>query len=128
MISTAAPEEGRDPDLDFFANGSLGGGEPRAHGFTGTKALMLAVLEDGIATYLGGPNRLQAEAELWINSSARALFSFSVLCEILGLDPDAVRIEVRQWRSSARSRRIAGRSRPNVRRTPVLGHGDAQRA
>ena len=46
---------------------SLGGGESRAsQECTGTKALMLAVLEDGINTYFNGKGRTRGESELFM--------------------------------------------------------------
>ena len=42
----------QDLDLDLLRLSSLGGGEPRSAQYTGTKALMLAVLEDGIRSFV----------------------------------------------------------------------------
>lgn len=84
---------------------------------SGTYALMLAVLEEGIRTYLTGRGRLRAEAEFWILSHGkRSLFSFSVVCEHLGLDPDATRSALQRMRSQSESKGLT-RSRPNVSRT-----------
>ena len=48
---------------------SLGGGASRAaQECTGTKALMLAVLEDAINSYFNGKGRTRAEAEHWITT------------------------------------------------------------
>jgi len=97
----------------------VGGGEPRSAEYTGLKALMLAVLEDGIVSYLtrGGVER--AEAETWVaGRSRRSPFSFPVVCETLGLEPSAVRAALQRLRTESLSaRRPIGRSRPNVRRT-----------
>ena len=65
----------------------LGGGEPRCSEYTGTKALMMAVLEGGIRDYCGAAGRRQTEAEYWVRSNRRGTFSFAVVCETLGLDP-----------------------------------------
>ena len=71
---------------------SLGGGEPRRSEYTGIKALMVAMLEDAIQCYVSPSGRMRADAEYWIKSSNHRLaFSFCVVCETLGLDPDAVR-------------------------------------
>ena len=82
-------------DFDHFrqliALGSLRGGEPRQGEYTGTKALMLAVLEDGIRNCGGRSGRLRNEAQDWVLSKERGPFSFLVICETLGLDPEAVR-------------------------------------
>lgn len=106
-------------DVDLLRLASLGGGESRSSQYTGTKALMLAVLEDGIRSYLSPVARIRAEAEYWISSTrARSPFSFPVVCETLGLEADAVRNALRRMRDrNVTPRRAIARSRPNVRRT-----------
>ena len=102
-------------DFDHFrqliALGSLRGGEPRQGEYTGTKALMLAVLEDGIRNCGGRGGRLRSEAQDWVRSNEQAPFSFMVICETLGLDPDAVRQAVVDQPQS-----LPRRIRANVRR------------
>lgn len=89
---------------DFELLASLGGGETRRTDYTGTKALMLAVLEDGVRAFLGSTPRLRAEAELWVASSQpRWIFSFDVVCETLGLEPDCVRRVLARWRAERAS-------------------------
>ncbi len=98
---------------------SLGGGESRSsEGSTGTKALMLAVLEDGINSYFTGKGRARTEAEHWISTPRRhSPFSFAVVCETLGLEPQAVRAALRRMRETrAAPARTARRVRPHVRR------------
>lgn len=106
-----------DLDLDLRA-GVVSGGEPRRTEYTGTKALMLAVLEDGIRSYLSPVGRVRSEAEYWVSARReRSPFSFSVVCETLGLEPDAVRQALERMRSkNVVPRRAIRRSRPNVRR------------
>ena len=83
---------------------------------SGTKALMLAVLEEGIRSYLGDSAAQASEAELWIQSpQGRSPFSFSVVCEILGLDPDAVRSNLRRMKNGTIPARKSLRARNNVR-------------
>lgn len=95
---------------------SIGGGEPRTGEYTGTKALLLAVLENGMASYLGPAGRAYDEAEAWMSAtSGRFPFSFIVICETLGLEPDAVRVALAQQRSQRHSRRAMRRLRGNVR-------------
>jgi hypothetical protein len=96
------------------AGGSVAGGEPRRGEYTGTKALLLAVLEDGIRTYCGRPGPLRTEAQSWVRSNRRGAFSFTVICETLGLEPDAVRQALARLgnQSTLTPRRI----RSNVRR------------
>ena len=47
------------------------GGESRTGQLTGTKALMLAVLEDAIRSYLRGSRLVARDAEFWIESPRR---------------------------------------------------------
>jgi len=115
--------ERTDPWLDgdvteAFDLMSLGGGEPRRSEYTGTKALMVAMLEDAIECYVSPSARMRAEAEYWIESANRRLaFSFCVVCETLGLDPDAVRRVIQGLpRRNDTRRRALPRSRPNARR------------
>jgi hypothetical protein len=107
----------QDLDLDLRA-GVVAGGEPRQTEYTGTKALMLAVLEDGIRSFLSPVGRVRSEAEYWVAASReRSPFSFSVVCETLGLEPDAVRQALERMRNkNVTPRRAIRRSRPNVRR------------
>src|SRR5947209_4610989 len=71
--------------------GSLGGGDPRQSEFTRPKALMVAVFEDGIRSYCGPAGWCRTQAEVWVSSNRRFSFSFLVICDTLGLEPDAVR-------------------------------------
>ena len=106
--------------LDELA--SLGGGEPRgAPEYTGTKALMLAVLEDAINSYIHDKGRVRAEAEDWVATpQRRSPFSFVVVCETLGLEPQAVRTALRRKREiRAIPRHCSRRARPQVRRQRV---------
>jgi hypothetical protein len=112
-----------DSDLDLLRITSLGGGESRTSTeYTGTKALMLAILEDGIRSYLSPVGRVRSEAEYWVRSARnRSPFSFHVVCETLGLEPGAVHVALDRLRAKNVSpRRAIGRSRPNVRRTGRL--------
>jgi hypothetical protein len=114
--------EGSDFDLDLFGVCSLGGGEPSAGPYTGIKALMLAVLDNGIASYLSSTPRIRAEAEYWISASGRrSPFSFTVVCETLRLEPEAVRAALQRLRDRGRGPvRSIGRRRQNVRRAGRL--------
>ncbi len=107
---------------DFAPLQSLIGTERGWAQHTGVRALMLAVLEEAISTYLGSKAQPQREAADWIASERRRLpFAFCVVCETLGLSPSAVRAALRRIREQHLSAREAlGRSRPNVRR-PGLG-------
>ena len=109
-----------DPDVDgdLIRLISLGGGEPRTSEYSGSMALMLAVLEDGIRSYLSPIERTRVEADAWIESRRQdLLFSFHVVCQTLGLEPNAVRRALRRLRAkNAAVRSQITRSRPNVRR------------
>jgi len=112
-----------DEDLvhELISTGTLGGGEPRTSNDTGTKALMLAVLEDGIRSYCQRAGRLRIEAETWVRSGQRAPFSFIMICEALSLDPDAVR----QALAGLQAQSIPRRVRRNGRRhQPIMGKSD----
>ncbi len=110
--------EVNEQDLDLLRLTSLGGGESKSTQYTGTKALMLAILEDGIRSFLSPVARVRSEAEYWVRSGrSRSPFSFLVVCETLGLEPGAVRIALDRMRNKNVSpRRAISRSRPNVRR------------
>jgi hypothetical protein len=74
---------------------------------SGEKALMLAVLEDGIRCFQehlrnprSNPRLLSQQAEAWI----RAIdydwpFSFVNVCETLGIDPSALRAALLAWKA-----------------------------
>ncbi len=110
----------RDDHFDLTADlqGMLSGGEPRTSALSGIKGLLLAVLEDGIRSYLSPIKEVRIEAEYWVRSSrARSPFSFVVICETLGLEPTAVRHALERLRTQrVTPGRALGRTRPNVRR------------
>ena len=83
---------------------------------------MLAVLDNGIASYLSSAPRFRAEAEYWISAAGcQSPFSFTVVCETLRLEPDAVRAALRRLRDRAgKPMRSIGRRRQNVRRAGRL--------
>jgi hypothetical protein len=122
LRSVSLNGEGSGRDLGLFGIGALGGGESSARPYTGIKALMLAVLDNGIASYLSPTPRIRAEAEYWIDTSGRrSPFSFTVVCETLRLEPDAVRAALRRLRDrGGEPLRTIGRRRQNVRRAGRL--------
>ena len=106
---------------DVAALIGIGGGESRTAPYTGTKALMLAVLEDAIRSYLSPETRARGEAESWVVSrQRRSVFSFIVVCETLGLEPKAVRAALRRLRAQQITPAHIPRSRPNARRRTRL--------
>lgn len=128
-VNVARAIAARDPEFEFVshvATNSKSAGEvmistsPAGTPHTGTKALMLAVLEDGIRCYLSNKRRLQREAELWMYCSRRLVFSFDVLCETFGLDPNATRRALRQLRQSSQGfGSLRHRGRQNVRHNVI---------
>lgn len=70
------------------------------------RALMLAVLEDGIACFQGyyfQPSRtneeLFQEADEWIHSDDDGVFSFNNVCDTLGLHPGQLRKGLERWKA-----------------------------
>ena len=74
----------------------------RADPACGERRLLLAVLEDGIRTFLkyaqarhGRGLNLQREAFAWLTTTdRREVFSFENICETLGIDPGRLRDRV----------------------------------
>src|SRR5262249_11879866 len=61
--------------------GRIVGGEPTHSTFTGIKGLMLAVLEDGLRSFLSSKDRVREEAEAWMRMPSAAWpFSFVAVC------------------------------------------------
>jgi hypothetical protein len=90
------------------------GGEPRSSEYNGSKALLMAVLEGGIRDYCGAHGlRCTAEATAWVHSGRREAFSFAVVCEALGLEPEAVRHALERLKRQGAF--PSTRSRQNVR-------------
>lgn len=128
-LNVARAMTARNPEFEFvsgIASNARSSGEaiiassPAVTPHTGTKALMLAVFEDGIRCYLSNKRRLQREAETWIYCSRRLVFSFDVLCETFGLDPNATRRALRQLRESTGGfNSMRHRGRQNVRHNVI---------
>ena len=74
---------------------------------SGEKALMLAVLEDGIRCFQehlrnprSNPRLLSQQAETWIRAVDYDWpFSFNNVCETLGIDPSALRSCLLAWKA-----------------------------
>lgn len=74
---------------------------------SGEKALMLAVLEDGIRCFQehlrnprSNPRLLSQQAEQWIRAiDYEWPFSFNNVCETLGIDPAALRSALLSWKA-----------------------------
>jgi hypothetical protein len=105
-------------DLTAELGGMLSSSAPRYSMLGGIRGLLLAVLEDGIRSYLSSAPEIRAEAEYWVSSRrTRSPFAFVVICETLGLEPTAVRAALERMRTQQTNpARAIGRTRPNVRR------------
>jgi hypothetical protein len=98
---------------------------------SGAHALMLAILADAMLCIERGRRRrhhctrqLAAEAETWMRSDCRGwLFSFASICDVLGIDADALRARlspttVAHPAHRGRGGRAAAKDRP-IRRGEV---------
>src|SRR5690349_18238523 len=83
---------------------------------SGEKALMLAVLEDGIRCFQehlrnprSNPRLLSQQAESWIRAvDYEWPFSFNNVCETLGIDPSALRAALLAWKTQRLAERVPG--------------------
>ena len=118
MLSDCDSEPGDAGLIKELLGGRIGGGEPCTSEYIGTRALMVAVLEDGLRCFLASNKGAREEAELWMaRRRDNWPFSFTTVCHTLGLDPVAVRRAAYAMREKNLSpRRALGRSRPNARR------------
>ncbi|MFN8542924.1 MAG: hypothetical protein U0807_01730 [Candidatus Binatia bacterium] len=92
---------------------------------SGEKALMLAVLEDGIRCFQehlrnprSNPRLLSQESEAWIKADDWEWpFSFNNVCETLGIDPDALRSSLLRWKAQRLAERDdTGRPTPTEKK------------
>jgi hypothetical protein len=85
------------------------------------KRLMMAVLEDAIRCYQGGGNggtalkrkKFVEVTEWFFDEDGSGPFSFSGVCEVLGLVPEYLRFGLARWQNGGKLRL--------ERRAPVLG-------
>jgi hypothetical protein len=76
-------------------------------GLTPERRLLIAILADAVDCYqknlsasTGRRRRLCREAEDWILSDDQSwVFSFRNICDVLGVDVDALRAEARGWKA-----------------------------
>lgn len=91
--------------------------------------LMRAILEDAIRCYqrdLNGPDRrsqrLFRETEDWFASDDTSWpFSFATICVTLDIDPEYIRVGLRQWRSRQAPERRNTSWTTTLRVRPVIG-------
>lgn len=113
------------PDI-IFPEELIGPRRPSA--FTGSRALMFAILEDAVRCYSrtiknvkeSEKNLLERDAKIWIESEdTERLFSFNNVCASLGLSPSALRRGLKQLKELRRARSdmetISSRMRPHIR-------------
>ena len=106
-------------DEDIRSLIGIGGGERGATAVeNGTRALMCAVLEGSIREYLGANYRHRLQAEAWFRTNGYSPFSFPNVCDVLGLEPDAVRKALQRLRAKSAPPSVLGRNRyrGNIRR------------
>jgi hypothetical protein len=100
------------------------------------KRLMLAVLEDAVATYQryavstrGDESAEFAEVQEWFTAADPCWpFSFRNICETLGLEPDRLRHGLEAWRESRRAGLVAALTTSPFRRVGGLRHKTGGRA
>jgi len=103
----------RDPEIlselfspEIVLPDQMQSGYRRDSHISGEKALMLAVLEDGIRCFQehltnprSNPRLLSRQAEEWIGAADWDWpFSFNNVCDTLGIDPDALRQKLFDWK------------------------------
>lgn len=91
---------------------------------SGEKALMLAVLEDGIRCFQehltnprSNPRLLSKQSEDWIRAiDYEWPFSFNNVCETLGIDPDALREKLLTWKAKRLAEAADGKATPTEKK------------
>jgi hypothetical protein len=82
---------------------------------------MVAVLEEGIRSYMSGSASVRNEAERCVHGKRlRSVFSFDVICETLELDPDAVRKVLADMREKSSGE-------PGLKKARFRGHPGRRR-
>jgi len=98
LVAELAREE-PDLDLEILRSVMLSAKEPLRGWLEGDRALMLAVLDDWIRSYLSSVKRVAKEAEYWVHSDKwHSPFSFVVICKRFELDSEAVRTALKHLR------------------------------
>jgi hypothetical protein len=91
------------------------------YGLSGEQRLMLALLADALNVYQKGalsrltrPRRLYVDAERWINADRPEgnAFSFTTVCDALGINPELLRRRIVDWKHTVCGQR---RSNPSSR-------------
>ena len=115
MPSPDSYRPSRDPDTlaelftpDIILPEQFFEGARRDSYISGEKALMLAVLEDGIRCFQehlrnprSNPRLLSQEADAWVRADDWEWpFSFNNVCETLGINPAALRDALLRWKAN----------------------------
>lgn len=108
------------PDVDRSFLSLVGVEQDRTATEVGTRALLLAILDDGIQSFLSPVKQIRTEAELWVGSRRHSSpFSFRVVCQSLNLEPATVRKTLQRMRAQhVQQRKLATAGRkggPKVR-------------
>jgi len=110
----------RSASEDIDAVSMLGGSARSSAPQTGVRALMLAVLEDGIRCYFSRIPRIRADAEHWVESGKRSAFSFDVICDLFGIEPDAARTALRRLRCGEKRPRMLRKRHRSIGRRSAM--------
>ncbi len=60
------------------------------------RRFMLALLIDAISCLTNNDRRLRAQTKLWFDGCSRATVSFEQVCDVVGLDADAMRTALKK--------------------------------
>jgi hypothetical protein len=104
LLKTHGAVTGMAPLLFMGNSNSLAGRSRRGQRSVGT--LMLAVLEDGMRSYLNSARWVRTEAERWVMSPRHGSpCAFAAVCELLGLEPHTVRAALGRLRREQTTRK-----------------------
>lgn len=111
LASLVAELEREEPHLDFEILRSAMEVKNRRQGHQGITALMLAVLDDGVRSYLSSDKGVAKEAAYWVHSDKRrSPFSFVHVCGVFGLDLENVRQALKHLREQADAAKTRSRT------------------
>ena len=102
------------------------------YGLSGEQRLMLALLTDALNVYQKGalsrltrPRRLYVDAERWIlaERAESNTFSFTTVCDSLGINSELLRRRIIDWKHTVSRNRGNSSSRLRLRITPRERYG-----
>jgi hypothetical protein len=129
MIDRLSMVNERDQLVDEFAEAEavlplqFYGARRRAAGFEPLRRLMVAMLVDAVRCFQTGfktrqpaRHREYAEVRSWIFSDEdNGVFSFRAVCDVLEIDPEALRLGLVEWER----KRLSGQKSRVIRRSAV---------